>query len=389
MEIPTVYQPGYELASKVAPDLARRYISLTTVADPQADAAIASLSGLGQRHWHEFINAGMEQNYAGLRAAPQPLRDLFDELSTPPVWFDPQVMYPGRRAFHRYSDLFIPAFFVSTLRNGATLVAKAFYTTGRVLSPYAHRRIRQNTRHFIEIMLPGSLDRGGDGWKLSVRIRLVHAQVRKLIRDSGEWDETTYGAPISSAHNALASANFSATALRHAEMLGARMNAEERVGFMQAWHYASYLIGTPEELLFQGDEEATHELYRIGRICEPPPGRESIAIANALVRALPDIANMTDPETRARFVQHSYRISRALLGNELADQLEFPKQRTFGVLPATRLRRRAYLASRRLFPRSAERWQGNNFAFLLTSAALLDLSYQLPDRMRNSEATPW
>ena len=60
-------------------------------------------------------------------------------------------------------------------------------------------------------MLPDALKRQGDGWKLSVRIRLVHARVRRLIRTSGDWDEAVYGAPLSAAHLALASANFSAT----------------------------------------------------------------------------------------------------------------------------------------------------------------------------------
>ncbi len=389
MLIPTAYRASYEKARTVNLTLADEYMTRTTVGDPLADAAAESLWGLRQREIHGFINAGMEQQYALLRTAPEPVREFFDRISAAPKWFDRERAYLGRAAFHKYSDLFIPAFFVSTLRNAATLIAKAFYTTGRVLSPYAHRRIRQNTRHFIEIMLPGSLERSGDGWKLSVRIRLVHAQVRKLIRDSGEWDESVYGAPISAAHNGLASANFSATMLRHAEMLGARMNEAERVGFMQTWRYASYLIGTPEQLLFEGDEAATHELYRIGRICEPPPGPESTAVANALIRALPDIAGMSDPKVRENFVRHSYRVSRALLGNELADQLEFPRSRTFGLLPGLRLRRRTYLLARQLNRGVAERWRGNNFVFLLEAAALLDLSYQLPDQLQASRTTPW
>ena len=44
----------------------------------------------------------------------------------------------------------MPAFFVCTVHNAATLTARAFYATGRVLSDYGPRRIRQNTRHFID-----------------------------------------------------------------------------------------------------------------------------------------------------------------------------------------------------------------------------------------------
>ena len=98
------------------------------------------------------------------------MQEFFEKLEDQPAWFDPDAVLPGRRAFHEYSDLFIPAFFVVTLQNAATLIAKAFYTTGRVRTEHGLRRIRQNTRHFIEIMLPGAMRRHGDGWKLSVRI---------------------------------------------------------------------------------------------------------------------------------------------------------------------------------------------------------------------------
>ena len=258
-----------------------------------------------------------------------------------------------------------------------------------MLGRQAPRRIRQNTRHFIEIMLPGALHRTGDGWKLSVRIRLVHAQVRRLVRQSGHWDESRYGVPLSPAHMALASANFSATMLRQAERLGAAGNPEERRAFMQIRRYASLLIGTPEDLLFDGDEAQTHELYRIARTCEPPPSPESIAIAHALVNALLDIAGITAPRQRAAFIQHTYRVSRALLGRQLADQLQFPPYPAAGLLTYLKWRRRIYMASRRLVPKLAEKWRGDNFAFLLEASRLLDLSYRLPDRLAAQQTSPW
>ena len=206
-----------------------------------------------------------------------------------------------------------------TLQNAASLISKAFYTTGRVTTPHGLRRIRQNTRHFIEIMLPGALERQGDGWKLSVRIRLVHARVRRLVRTSGNWDEAVYGVPLSAARMGLAAANFSATMLHQAERLGARLDAEARASFMQIWRYASWLIGTPEALLFEGDEAETNELYRIAGVCEPPPGEEATAIANAMVTALPHVAGLAEPAAQQAMVAHTYRVCRALLGHQLAD----------------------------------------------------------------------
>ena len=389
MKIPSAYRSGYEKARALNPELAAKYVEHTAVGDPEADDVIDALASFDQREAHRFIQAGMEQESKALADAPLALREFFERIETPPPWFDPDSVHAGCRAFHEYSDLFIPAFFVVTLQNAATLISKAFYTTGRVKTTHGLRRIRQNTRHFIEIMLPGALEPHGEGWKLSVRIRLVHAQVRRFIRVSGNWDEAEFGVPLSAAHLALSSANFSATMLWQAERLGARPGAESRASFMQIWRYASWLIGSPEPLLFEGDESRTAELHRIATACEPPPGDESAVIANALVNAVPQVAGVVDPVEQRKMALHVFRVSRALLGNEVADRLRFPRQRTAGLLAWLRWKRGIRGVAHRLAPRMAGHWRGNNFAFLLDASMIPDLSYRLPDRLEAEKTSPW
>ena len=88
---------------------------------------------------------------------------------------------------------------------------------------------------------------------------------------------------------------------------------------------ASYPTGRPEDFLFDGDYEKTLECRRVAAMCEPPPGEESITIANALVNALPKIIGTIDPTNqqgmathvyadREGMTKHVYRITRALLG---------------------------------------------------------------------------
>ena len=389
MKIPSAYRSGYERARALDPELAAKYVEHTAVGDPPADDVADALASIGQGQVHRFIQAGMEQDSAALADAPAALREFFERIETPPPWFDPDSVHAGCRAFHEYSDLFIPAFFVVTLQNAATLISKAFYMTGRVTTRHGLRRIRQNTRHFIEIMLPGALERHGEGWKLSVRIRLVHAQVRRLLRASGNWDEAEFGVPLSAAHLALSSANFSATMLYQAQRLGARLDAESRAGFMQIWRYASWLIGSPEPLLFEGDEARTTGLHHVATACEPPPDEESAVIASALVNAVPQVAGVEDPAEQRKMALHVFRVSRALLGHEVADRLRFPRQQTAGLLGWMRWKRGLWRAAHRIVPRMAGRWRGTNFVFLLDASMIPDLSYRLPDRLEAQKASPW
>ena len=389
LSIPSAYQEGFVIARAVNPELAEKYIEQTTIDDPLADAVIDALAAFDPGDANRFIKAAMQQDARVLADAPEELRNFFDELEKKPDWYDPKALYPGYRAFHTHSDLFIPAFFLVTVRNAATLIAKSFYASGRVLGGFGMRRIRQNTRHFIEIMMPGALECHGDGWKLSVRIRLVHARLRKLIREESDWDESVFGSPISSAHIALASANFSATMLSHAEVLGAKLDDATRKGFMQAWRYASYLIGAPEHLLFEGDYEKTFEFARIATICEPPPNEESTAIANALLEALPLIAGKTDLTEQEAMLKYVFKISRAVLGDELSDKLSLPKVNTKGVLTFVKWARRAQGMAHRIAPDFGKKWQGNNFVFLLEASMLEELRYQLPDHLDTEKAVPW
>lgn len=386
---PQVYLIGYEKASAIDRDLAEKYVESTTIGDSEADAVIDALAVFDPGEINRFIKAGMEQNEKILADAPEKLRNFFDGIECPPPWFDPRSLYPGYESFHSHSDIFIPAFFLCTVRNAATMIAKAFYASGRVMGGFGMRRIRQNTRHFIEIMLPGALERQGDGWKLSVRIRLVHARLRRLIRDEGTWDESVYGTPISSAHVALAAANFSATMLRHVEILGVKLDDAARNGFMQTWRYASYLMGVPERFLFEGDYEKTREFARIATMCEPPPNEESIAIVHAMLEVLPLIAGKTDFAEQQAMLRYVYRVSRAVLGDELSDELSLPRVNTGGVLKFVRWARLFRGVINRMAPNAAKKWRGDSFVFLLEASLLEDLRYQLPDHLDTEKAAPW
>ena len=388
IKIPSAYQAGYEKASALNPDLAAKYIEHTVVDDPVVDAVIEALAAFDDRERHRFINAGMEQDAKVLGEAPRPLRDFLEELERPPAWFDRDAVLPGRYAFHEYLDLFSTALVVVLLRNFMSLMSKVFLMTGQVTTQQGVRRLRENTRYLVKmIMLPDALERQGEGWKLSVRIRLVHAEIRRRLRTSGQWDESIYGVPISAANMGLTSANFSASLIRDAERLGANLTADARAGIMQIWRYASWLIGTPEALLFEGDEAETTEFARIAHLCEPPPNQESVMTSNAVVYLLPEVAKLTDRAAKRAMVEYTYRVSRALLGDELADQLKFPLQRTVGLLPWLRCKHRLYRTFRRLAPHTARKWKVDPFAGLLDAAAIGDLSHGLPDRLKAEKAS--
>jgi len=390
MRIPAAYQPGYDKARVLNDRLADNYVRHTRIDDPLADAAAKALAPFGPQEAHRVIAAGMEQRDDVLSTAPTAVQEFFAKVSEPPPWLDLQALAPGMRVYHQYSDLFIAVHVTGVLVSGfSTMISKSFFRTGR-LTEYGVRRLQQNNRHLIEICLPGGLDRDGDGWKLSVRIRLVHAQIRRLLRQPGEWDERNDGVPLSAAHMAFASAAFSSLLVDQVRRVGARISEEEAESFVQIWRYVAWLFGVPESILFRDFDEGL-ELCRIGFLCEPEPSEEAVLMANALINSAPLITGATASEKRQAMAKFVYRVSRALVGDELADQLRFPPQRTTGVLFLLKWQHRLGALVSRSLPGGWARRRSRNFITLLERSLFeqAGIPYRLPDSLDADRSTQW
>ena len=389
LQSPSAYVEGYRKARRYDKALADSYIRHTTVGDPALDPVMEEVSSLPPHHLHRFIKAGIDQEEEGLRAAPQALRGFFENLEDPP-WFDYEAFRPGVRAFHLNTTKILVAFVTGVLIEGfATLIAKSFATTGRVLSPLtARRRLMQNNRHLLEVFFPGGLRRDGDGWKLSTRLRFVHARVRNLLAKSDAWDFDAWGTPISAAHLGFATTVFSMRLLQHSVSVGARFSEEEKESVLHVWRYAGYIMGVPEAILFSSEEHA-RGIFDVAHMCEPTPDSDSATMANALVGAIPLTAGIEDPEEQAAVKELAYRLSRCLIGNRLANELQFPKTNTLGVLLGYRLKQRFQhlLKSQQLI-------RSENFCQMLEisvydEAVLGAMSYRMPDHVRASKSSPW
>lgn len=390
-EIPSDYIAGYERARAVNAELADKYVTHTLVGDPEADALIEELAPLGQLQSSRLINAAMTmKNMELLIDAPPMLMDFFEKAARPPDWVDLDEFDPGVRMFHRNSQLVLGAFVGGVLVEGfSTNISKSFFITGR-LRDQGVRRLQQNNRHIIEIFFPNGLAIDSDGWRLSVRIRLVHAQVRRLLGNSDEWDTEAWGVPLSSAHMGYSVAAFSARLIRHMKSLGAVFDEEERKSFMAVWRYTGYLMGIPETILYQNEAEALR-LFEIARMCEPAPDFESIAMANALVNSAPLVIGIDDRQERRKLAKYVYSVSRPLIGNRLADDLMYPWSPTMGVLAWFRLQNYFHKLAEEFLPLLLNRASSanfKNFTSLLQAAAYDEagISYRLPDHVYAEES---
>ena len=394
MTMPTDYLEGYEQARAVNPELAERYVAHTVIGDPEADAMMEELATIDADAGFRFLQAGMDEEHDVLRDAPPTVQSFFQGIENPPEWVDLESFGAGVRLFHKNSKLLLAGMLGGVLVEGfSTNISKSIFITGR-LRDQGVRRLQQNNRQMIELFFPGGMMRQGDGWKLSVRVRLVHAQVRRLLAQSSDWEHDAWGVPLSAAHVGFAITAFSARLLRHMRSLGARYNEEEARSFMQIWRYSGHLMGIPDAILFTNEEDAL-ELFRIGLLCEPEPSIESVVLANSLVNSAPLVAGITSSEERRSLSGYVYHVSRALIGKDLADQLNYPEPglfaTSFGVLAWFRLNEKYDTLMRRLFPNRARDSDFANFSALFDVSNYDEegISYRLPTHVYAEESKRW
>ncbi len=382
MEIPSEYTEGYARGLAVDPERASNYVAHTTVGDPLADAVAADLATLDNEESSRLIRLGMHGGGDNaLRDAPASVREFFESFAEPPDWVDLPSFLPGCRMFHRNTRLVLAAMVGGVLVEGfSTNIARSFFLTGK-LRDQGMRRLKQNNRHMLEIFMPWGMDTHNDGWTHSVR-------VRQLIVRSGEWDIGELGTPISAAHVGFAIAAFSARCLQHLEKLGAKFDAEERQSFMAVWRYSGYLMGIPESILYRDEAEAL-EIYKIGLTCEPPPSLESIALASSLINSAPLFAGLTEIHARRKLAGYIGEVSRALIGDELADGLRYPKSNARGVLWRFRTLNRVEKLMNRLSP---DRSRKNVNLTTILDVSMFDnegISYKLPDHVYAEESSQY
>ena len=394
--VPIAYRETCGPARECDAALTEQYLEHALIGDADADAVVQELAEGGEENGHHVIHAALEgldkqdeQASAVLKKHPA-LEAFRDSLEQGPEWLDHAMFRPGIRLFTRKSRYILAGVLsASLIENFSTNISKSFFITGR-LRDQGVRRLKQNIHHIIRIFMPGGLMPGQDGWLLSVRARMVHAQVRRLLLHSDEWQADRWGTPLSAAHMGFALSVFSARLLQHLERFGVPVTEEERESFVAVWRYTGFLMGIPEAMLPRNAAEAL-KLHDIAALCEPAPDFEAIAMANAVINGSPIIVGKTDVRERREFADFAYKLSRTLIGDRMADSLRFPKTSTRGALAQFRLQDRCADAMLRINSKWRVRGKFPNFTRRLDAAMFehAGITWRLPSHLHSEQSEQW
>lgn len=312
---------------------ARDYAGFLWRTDPLADAVMDDFASLPEREWRAMLETALADGIDAVPQAPASLGALFAQLEAVPAWLDRDRCNLGgatflrcRLGFAALALLSLPLIYSWPCGN------KPLALSGQLVHR-ASQRLKDTTRYVFAVCQRDGLSRRGEGFAMTVRVRLIHSQVRRLLLASGAWRADAWGAPISQCHMAATNLMFSIGALDALSRIGHLFQAAEREALVHLWRYAGYLLGVDEPLLV-ADEHASRQLLDLVFAFEPTPDDDSRALVDALMQTSYEYVRGFRVG-RVCSVNLCYGMSRALIGRRAA-ALHYPATLWRWLIPAIR-----------------------------------------------------
>ena len=224
--------------------------------DPSADRVAALMAEHGEdRIWGRFERA-LAAGGRGLGDAPMALRALIEEAAALPPWADTEQVEEGARVCAIGGEPAMTSMLVNGLAAGYRLSAinQTLIATGQ-LEHDSGRRLGLTTRWFMDVTRDGALGPDSLGFQSTMRVRLIHALVRRRLLAQG-WDTTRLGIPVNQTDMQVTSLGFSSVYLLGMRLLGNVTTPDERRAYLHRWRVISWIMGVEDAYLHPaGDDE--------------------------------------------------------------------------------------------------------------------------------------
>ncbi|KAL9949538.1 hypothetical protein D7B24_005819 [Verticillium nonalfalfae] len=223
------------------------------------------------------------------------LGQLWKEVTSVPEWVDWAQIERGQHVFLRYAG---PAIFALAFQSlvggmGSRRVVETLARTGGFGVNVTRRRLLETFQHVLQVTssLP-AIQPHGDGFASTIRVRLLHAAVRRRILALAAQKPEYYsveanGIPINDLDSAGTIATFSATLLWIGlPRQGIFLSAREKADYIALWRWVGHVIGAPTDpFATPAAARATMESLLLSEL---HPSATSATLANNVLTGMAD-----------------------------------------------------------------------------------------------------
>lgn len=311
-------------------------VTLLTTGDPVADAVVAELDLYGT-HARQALDTGLRQGLASLdEQPPTAVSALLKELESTPSWVDPLTLHRGNAVSQSVPPLW------SRLCSITSALAHT-YASPAMARLLARGDGSTNTasRHLVgtavwarQVVRPGGLLRGGQGYVATAGLRLRQPRMRAMSLT--DWDMGAHGLPIGQLDMARAWLGFTLIAHRALATVGIEISPEEERDLYQYWSYTAHLLGLDERLHMDiSDHTGARRLQDLLDSMRPPPDENSRSLTTAMVEgqahAMAGAPGMDLSEEQFGALIHT--VLRQTFGEQASDRMGLPVPATPNLMP--------------------------------------------------------
>lgn len=267
--------------------------------------------------------------------APAALRRFFETVERTPDWVEPDRVERGARALRRLGPTLDDVLLALSLIGGYRFAGPAdlLVATGGLTGATAIRRLGETRTWADGVVTPGGMRRDGEGFRLTVHVRAMHALVNHRFEQGGRWDTERFGLPINQTDLAGTLGLFNSIALLGARALGWIPTPEESRSVMHLWRYVGWLMGVDDDWLFSTEREQNAFMHHLVAV-QDDVTMAGPALAGALVEGQRTLAFGRFTGIRGRWRRHRLlSILRWFLGAEGLRDLGLPRATPWAVPP--------------------------------------------------------
>lgn len=292
--------------------------------DEPMDRLVDWLFAFGPRQAKPMFERALEQGIEAVPDAPAELREFFALIDREPDWLDRDKVRRGARA-------------VNTTGEALHYIARDFFLMGAyllsgfnqplvmtgALSKGTGKRFAETQSWTLDLYSPGGMERFGAGFKSTIRVRMIHALVRRNLLKKAEWNYDHAGVPISQT-DMLTTILTTLLLSLGCRALGVPLTQKETDAIAHHGRYAAWLMGIKEEWLFDSTADGIRLLMHSAST--HPRGDESSRIMAQSLANEPLTRHYPRFQSLRQRIEHSRHlsISRLYLSKRTLDALGVP-----------------------------------------------------------------
>jgi hypothetical protein len=254
-----------------------------TVGDAPMDRLVEWMSTTGMEQTRALFDRALTYGIAAVPEAPEPLREFFTAVETVPDWVDWKLIRLGQRAMRRGgADGMYVARDVSLL-GGYQFSGfnKTLIRTG-ALEKGSNKRFAETMQWAMDVIAENGMAPQGVGDRSTIRVRLIHAFVRRHVSAMPDWRGDEWGVPINQTDMAATLVGALIAPPTGGLGMGLVLSPREYEGIAHLTRYVGWLIGVHDEWLPRDFRDGIRVLYHtVAALSEPDESTKQLAMPMA------------------------------------------------------------------------------------------------------------